>query len=78
MGESSVDDNTEVRVSDGSGNLLGFGQLSNCPACKDTFEAKATTDGFYQVTVGGLNSKLSYTDADVKNGVLEVGGSIGM
>ena len=77
-GSSSVDDGTEVRVTDGSGNLLGFGALSNCSACSASFEAKKTTDGFYQVTVGGLDSPLSYTEADVVGGVLEVGASVGL
>jgi len=76
MGSSSIDSGTEVRLTDGSGNLLGFGNFTDCPGCSASFGAKKTTDGFYQLTVGGLPSVLSYTDDDVVGGVLTVMASV--
>ena len=71
----SPNDGAEVRVTDGSGNLLGFDTLHSCPACEASFYVKESSDGFYQVSVGAL-SPLSYAQSDVVNGVLEVSGQI--
>lgn len=73
-----VEAGQQVTVSDGSGTLLGIGDLSGSNGVYEaTFEAKKSSDGFYVVEMG-RRGELSYQESDVVDGVLTVSASLGM
>jgi hypothetical protein len=65
----------EVKVTDGSGGLLGYGRLAQDePGSYEfmaDFDIKQSTDGFYILNLGN-RGELSYSQSDVVNGVLQV------
>jgi hypothetical protein len=75
-----VTDGAQVKVTDGSGSLLGYGSLkAKEPASYtflSTFPVKTSPDGFYVVTLGNRGG-LNYGKSDVINGVLSVTAQLG-
>jgi hypothetical protein len=84
-GYSDIDNGTEVDVMNGSGKLLGTGNLSRSGSSggsvctySATFTANRSADGFYRVTSGNNNrGYLSYKEADVQHGTLSISASLG-
>lgn len=70
-----VSTGAEVKVTDGSGRLLGYGRLTQDEIGSYEFSAdfdiKESTDGFYIVVLGN-RGELSFSQSDVVNGVLQV------
>lgn len=74
----------EAEVTDGGGNLLGFGTLDGGydtdTSCifKADFDVKRSGDGFYRITAGNTNrGYLSYAESEVVGDTLVVFSTLG-
>lgn len=79
-GYDDVTAGSQVEVTDGSGKILGFGDLQEVGECmyEATFKVDKSTDGVYRVTTGNENrGYLNYSRDDVVDGKLTVSATLG-
>jgi hypothetical protein len=85
-GYDDIDVGTEVEVVDGSGTLLGVGEIvhaypsgARCQYSSEFFDVKKAEDGFYRVTAGNENrGYLNKSEEDFSgSGTLVVNASLG-